>query len=262
MVSGGIRQYAQVMYIVWAGGGDASPIPPGSVLGQLAQVSACSRLMCDVEDKDRTRITSHTLSCMQDSLLESSVKTCALDHSSIHICSRNWSTICWPFISIMCNASIKEGYLPASQKFALYTCDQEAVVGSGCGIELPTESPISHLFPRSLRDWFPGRSMIILKRQDLMLSSAIGLQARPFDWKLHSQSRIGHPWRCRLWAGLLDRTTRPQCGLRHGRPWHSYPSYGTVVRHHWSCFELDSIFPQWKNSSRDIFRWKIVHHGN
>ena len=38
-----------------------------------------------------------------------------------HICSRNWSTICYNSSSIMCNASIKEGYLPASQKFALVT---------------------------------------------------------------------------------------------------------------------------------------------
>ena len=57
---------------------------------------------------------------MRRILLESSVKTCALDPLPSHLFQELIDDLL-PFISIMCNASIKEGYLPASQKFALVT---------------------------------------------------------------------------------------------------------------------------------------------
>ena len=57
---------------------------------------------------------------MRRVLLESSVKTCALDPLPSHLLQGLIDDLLL-FISIMCNASIKDGYLLASQKFALVT---------------------------------------------------------------------------------------------------------------------------------------------
>ena len=92
--------------------------------------------------KQLTSFTEYTLDEVRRLLLRSPPKTCPLDPLPTDVLLESVDVLL-PFITAMCNASLREGVLPASQKAAIIT---PVVKKSGLAVEEPQSyRPISNL---------------------------------------------------------------------------------------------------------------------